>query len=527
MDELPQEIIERIVLFLPGGLSAEWSVELKDHPIAQYAVISNKFRVAIERSMFKRLRINSDELEVFAQILTPSRRGFLRFLDYSIVLPSIDAAVSQQRYERPAETEVVSQLFSLHTKNFFDTLSRLDGLRGLNLDLGKACHLSEVTKSHTDIYGVDEFFEYHHLRAPIDLLTPNALPQLSFISRLVIFDSDRTLTSSAYIDLAARMPGLQDLHFFFIWDEVRYPGLLRKDRCILATTLKLRSEETKTISVATLDMNVNDDHGAMHQLLPMPNLIYPSGYDLLGSSLRNWSQRLNKFDIRGVFDETLFWPHALEMTSSPPEWVDLKTYYVQLERHTPSGWWYFMPKGKPKFGTPPRNPAEDPNDLPLPFTDDPTGGADPFDKKGEDAWDCRKGYAMPEEDFVTRNVPNEDNMQPLLEGWVKAPLSMPSLRQATLAFSVEIFNSRSGDENDLCLDDWEIIYEAPDNFGSFRWESKIEPEERRNRRLTFHNTSGWRPNKDTMDMLRRVGEDSYPGTKSLILDVDNWGDILR
>ncbi|OBT90190.1 hypothetical protein VE02_00967 [Pseudogymnoascus sp. 03VT05] len=106
MDELPQEIIERIVLFLPGGLSAEWSVELKDHPIAQYAVISTKFRMAIERSMFKRLRINNDELEVFAQMLTPSRRGFLRFLDYSIVLPSIDAAVSQQRYERPAETEV-------------------------------------------------------------------------------------------------------------------------------------------------------------------------------------------------------------------------------------------------------------------------------------------------------------------------------------------------------------------------------------------------------------------------------------
>ncbi|OBT55844.1 hypothetical protein VE04_03752 [Pseudogymnoascus sp. 24MN13] len=223
----------------------------------------------------------------------------------------------------------------------------------------------------------------------------------------------------------------------------------------------------------------------------------------------------------GVFDETLFWPHALETTSSPPEWVDLKTYYVQLERHTPSGWWYFMPKGKPKFGTPPCDPVEDPNDLPLPFTDDPTGGADPFDKKVEDTWDCKKGYAMPEEDFVTRTCPNEDNMQPLLEGWAKALLCMPSLRQATLAFSVEIFDSRSGDENDLCLDDWEVIYEAPDNLGLFRWESKMESEERRNRRLTFHNTYGWRPNKDTMDMLQRVGEDSYPGTKSVVLDVDS------
>jgi hypothetical protein len=29
MDELPQEIIERIVIFLPGGLSAEWPVKEK------------------------------------------------------------------------------------------------------------------------------------------------------------------------------------------------------------------------------------------------------------------------------------------------------------------------------------------------------------------------------------------------------------------------------------------------------------------------------------------------------------------
>lgn len=143
-----------------------------------------------------------------------------------------------------------------------------------------------------------------------------------------------------------------------------------------------------------------------------------------------------------------------------------------------------MPKGKPKFGTPPRDPIwifrriarrcakrrlAFGHDLPLPFTDDPTGGADPFDKRVEDA----------------------------------------------------------NDENDLCLDDWEVIYEAPDNLGLFRWDSNLEPEERRNRRLTFHNTYGWRPNKDIMDMLQRVGEDNYPGTKSVVLDVDSWGDILR
>lgn len=502
-------------------------MEDKNHPTSQYAVISNKFCAAIERSMFKCLRINNEELETFAQVLTPSRRGFLRFLSYSIVLPPVDEAVSQ-RYERPAETKVVSQLFSLHMKNFFDTLDRLDGLRGLDLDLCGVYHFSsEVNEREAMIYGIDEFAEYCHLRSRINLLAPNDLPQLTSISRLKVWDSVRMLTSSVQLDLAARLPGLQALDLVFMSNEVQYPGLLRKDRCTLATALKLRSEETKKISMATLDMSVDDGDGARHQLLPMPNLIYPSGYDPLGSSLRTWSQRLTNFVVKGVFNEALFWPHALETTFSHPQWLNLKDFYVQLERHTPSGWWYFMPKGKPKFGTPPRNPAEDPNDLPQPFTDNPIDGADPFDKRAEDAWDCRQGYFMPLEDIFTRNVPNEDTMQPLLEGWAKALRSMPSLQRATLAVKVEIPDSRSSYEENVSWDDWEVIYESPESTSSYRWERNLEAGERSSRRLTFHNTRGWRPNRNTMDLLQRVGEDSYPGTKLVVLAVNEWDEVLR
>ncbi|KFY92621.1 hypothetical protein V500_04118 [Pseudogymnoascus sp. VKM F-4518 (FW-2643)] len=459
MNNLPQEIIERIVSFLPGGSSAEWSVEDENHPTSQYAVISNKFCAAIERSMFKRLRINNEELETFAQVLTPSRRGFLRFLSYSIVLPPVDEAVSH-RYERPAETKVKLMSFR-----------------------------NTATYAHASIFW-----------RPMSCLG---------------------------FDLAARMPGLQALDLVSASNEVRYPGVLRKDRCILAFALKLRSEETKKISMATLDMSVNDGDGALHQLLPMPDLICPSGYDPLGSSLRTWSQRLTNFVVKGVFDEALFWPHALETTSSHPQWLNLKDFYVQLERHTPSGWWYFMPKGKPKFGTPPRNPAEDPNDLPQLFTDNPIDGADPFDKWDEYDWDCERGYAMPVEDFFTRNFPNEDTMQPLLEGWAKALRSMPSLQRATLAFKVEIPDSRSSDEDNVSWDDWEVIYESPESTSSYLWERNLAAGERSSRRLTFHNTRGWRPNRNTMDLLQRVGEDSYPGTKLVVLAVNEWREVLR
>lgn len=122
MNNLSQEIVDSIALFLPGGSSAEWSVQVKNHTVSPYAVISNKFRVAIERGTFKRLRVNNEELEAFVQVLTPSRRGFLRFLSYIIVLPPVDAALSQ-RYEGPTETEAVSKVFSLYMRNFFDMLN--------------------------------------------------------------------------------------------------------------------------------------------------------------------------------------------------------------------------------------------------------------------------------------------------------------------------------------------------------------------------------------------------------------------
>ncbi|KFX90624.1 hypothetical protein O988_08107 [Pseudogymnoascus sp. VKM F-3808] len=483
MNTLPQEIIDRIVFFLPQGWSGEYP-NSKKNCVARYAVISSKFRVAIERFTFRRIEIQNDELETFAQTLTSGRRSFLRSLVYCITLPPIDPAVSQ-RYERPAETEAVSKLFSLHIKNLFDALNRLDGMRGITLDLSNVWQFFEVDRDEEMLYGQDEFRDFRHIRSRIDLLASDALPQLTFISHLKLSPWDRMPTPSVLLDLAAHMPGLQALDLAFISNE-RRP---RKYPCL--------------------------------------HLIWALRYDPLGSSLRTWSQRLTEFHLKGIFDEALFWPHPLETTASPPQWLNLKNLYVHLERQTPSGWWYFMPKGKPEFGTPPRNPAKDPNDLPLPFTDNPIDGADPFDKRAEDAWDCTQDYGKPVEDCFTRNVPNEDTMQPLLKGWARALRSMRSLQRATLAFSVEIPDSKSSDEENVCWNDWEVIYESPESISDHCWNEQLEAEERSSRRLTFHNTRGWWPNKDTMDMLQRVGDDNYPGTKLVVLAVNEWDEVLR
>ena len=358
------------------------------------------------------------------------------------------------------------------------------------------------------------------MRSRINLLDPEALPQLKCISNVQLGGWERTPAPSIMVDLAARMPGLVKLYMHIASYEVRYPGLLREDRHSLATMLKLRSEETKTVSEAILDMSM--DGGAVNQMVPMPNLTYPMGYDLLGSSIRIWSQRLSTFWLSGVIDETLFWPHALETETTPLEWPNLENFRVWPERHTPSGWWYFMPKFNPNYGTPPRNPAEDPDDLPQPFTDNPTDGTDPFDREEEDNWNCQR-INLPRAQLLTRTVPNEDTMQPLVEGWAKALQCMPSLRHARLSFG--IVTPVGGDEEDQSMEDWEIIYESPD-FHNTTWKT-LGDGERSSRRLIFHGTGGWRPSNNTMDLLQRIGEDSYSGTKLVVLDINDFDGIIR
>lgn len=534
MNRLPQEVIDRIVFFLPGGPDAERVHYPEIQPTrAQYATISSKFHAAIERSTFNSLSIKNDELETFARYLKPSRQSLLRNLLYTILLPAIDPALSE-RFERPSETEAMSKLFSHYVKDLFDTLHQLNGLSGISLCFQDVSHpyrrdMSSKILTDSEILEVLAFDENEglgisrHMRSRIKILDFEALPQLTCISHLSCGGWERTPAPSISVDFAARMPGLASLRLSAASAEVRYPGLLREDRLSLAVMLKLRSDETKTVSEARLDMSV--DGGAIHQMLPMPNLTYPMGYDPLGSSLRIWSQRLTTFRLGGVIDETLFWPHALETATTrlDLEWPNLEHFRVFPERHTPSGWWYFMPKGNLNYGTPPRNPAEDPDDLPQSFTDSPTDGADPFDWEEEENWDCQR-IDLPRSQLLTRTVPNEDTMQPLVEGWAKALQRMPSLRHATLSFG--IVTPVDGDEEDQSMEDWAVIYESPD-FSNSVWWANMRGEERSSRRLIFHNTAGWRPNNDTMDLLRRIGEDSHPGTILVVLAVDECDEIIR
>lgn len=361
MNRLSQEIVDLIVSFLcEPREELEW--EGLGRAAALYATIDRKFQRAVERHSFESLNISNERLAAFTQILNPRRQGLVKELKYQGIFPIVPAMLDY-RIETRYETEAVSAIFSRYMRDLFDALSSMDGLWGVRLYLQDFYH--RQSENDDDCF---YFFDkaagrrlaaHRHLRTRICLVEP--LPRLSCISRLTFGRWKRMPSPTVQVAIARCLTGLHTLEMVMDGSEARFPGLLRRQRHELARRLLSHYRGRRWISEATLDLSLVCR--VTNQMISLPNLVSPQEYDLLGASVRVWSRKLTRFCVKGAFDETLFWPHSSETETHVTQWPNLKFFDVFLERHTPSGWWYFMPEDEPNYGTSPRNPMNDRNDF--------------------------------------------------------------------------------------------------------------------------------------------------------------------
>ncbi|KAK7955321.1 hypothetical protein PG988_016015 [Apiospora saccharicola] len=579
MQSLPIEVVDRIVWFLPGGPDGELPLQPGRRPqIAPYAAISTRFLEAVQRRVWRRLQITNEDLDDCARYLRGRRLVHLQQLYFTIILPPIDQQPRRTPppFERAADTEAVSQAFGLQVRRFFDMLDsepwREKAATSLQLGFHDVTHRSarkrrgpflDIAHLFTNAgqedlnrFGIDW---YRQLRARLTLPQSNELPMLHSVHRLSFQIWERRPEAGVQVEIASRMPGLVSLDLAVDGTELRYPGVLRKDRHSLADALTRYSEQTKDVAHATLHfcMQEGDLPNLDEYTIAMPNHVYPLAYDALSASLRVWSQRLTSFSVSGVFDEALFWPQAGEgedaATAALPEWHNLQTLDVQLELCTPSGGWYFLDKddaGSSDSGKPPRDPASDPENMPPVFADDDDdkdgpaagdgdedddGGADLFGRRTPRAPEFYYKVPNPTEGnegtfapLKIRNVPNRATMEQLLAAWARALARMPSLRSARLNFRIHVPYNDIGETDPR---EWDVVYEAPGHRhpkGEARvCGSQMTPAERAERRLIFVCAGGWRPGRETMDLLRAVGADSWPGTPMVVLAVSERMEIVR
>ncbi|KAK8104775.1 uncharacterized protein PG998_011808 [Apiospora kogelbergensis] len=296
MQNLPLEIIDNIVEFLPTKEDA--TEQLLEPRLAPYTTISTHFLEAVQRRLWRRLFLFNDDLDYCASFLLHRRRlSHLRELTLHIIVDETEENKALC-FERPAETKAVSRQFGICLQRVFGMLEQ-----GTNLQLS----LFEVEHNDTGRYDGHEhrFQFYQHSRSRITLPRANGLPMLHSVRHLSFYYWIRRPDPSVQLVIAARMPELWALDLCIEATELRYLGVLRKDRQSLAEALVNYSKQTEQLSHVDLHI-ANESSHLIDNTVAMPNVKYPLTYDLLGSSLRVWLQRLTSFNVGGVFDEALF-----------------------------------------------------------------------------------------------------------------------------------------------------------------------------------------------------------------------------
>ncbi|KAI6083128.1 hypothetical protein F4821DRAFT_281107 [Hypoxylon rubiginosum] len=476
MDDLPIEVIERIVSFLP------------DTGLSSFATISSKWQHPVERRTFSCLTITSREADKYTElkaleqyVFSPSRayrRKYLREIHFRVCFPRLQTNQAHS-YVCRTSWRHIQQLFRiLALGDHLDATNegRTGGRKGITLDLGLIC-IPESGSHLGFIFGNGVVLGNGR----------EQLSQVKCISRLIqpchifarVFDRNyrtqwvQSLVPETAIHLVKSLPCLRylvidDNHNAFTF--LRGPRhFINRDHFIrdLSNANYLSNHQgvaTSTPLKVYLNFRPTDNFGG-------------ASTDIMSPTLRMWSHNVASFDVSGAFDRSLFWPQESEPTRmlTLPEspWPWLRSFHVKLLNETPSGDPYFATSNASR----------------------------------------------------SQNVPVKDKVQPLFESWAKALAAMPIIEQATVRWSLTFDTPEANSKRD-----WLVGFQAPGTtlrLNRHAWEHNVTADMRMRPRLVFQNDHGWRPDHMTMKQLHKMGEEKFPMNTMIEVDVDHLGNVTQ
>ncbi|KAF7510843.1 hypothetical protein GJ744_005943 [Endocarpon pusillum] len=479
MDNLPQELINRIVYYLERYEGQSQLPVLQQQSrgpsrFPPYATLCRHWKEAVELITFHSLRIKSDELVHFQAIVTGNRCKYLTHLNYRILLPEYSEEACG-RVESDDEKWLNDEAFTRGIYNLFSVLKlwENEGVQtALRLELPYSNAFSPTdlrldNKSQLKLEVAmrkrsKDIFERRFERSFLRLLQPGLLPRLRNLQYLNIRgNSSRKLAPSIGPDLAASLLNLKDISWEF-GDCDSQPASVRSDnRVTFAEALKQTQLRQRPTAEIVFYHEVPFD-----QRSTGPSLI-PSGfsYDPFSAGLRTFSQNLTALALSAHLDSTLFWPSDKEPKAVAPIWPFLQTLDVTFNMVTPSGEWYF---------TGPR--PEDHED------DDPAEGI-----IGDDSSDSNYTNYREHGDPVTINQ--------LLAALAKAVQKMPVLEHFMLTSELGYGKGK-----------YHISYHAPGR--SADWGDEND-DDLRVRRVYYEVGAVWRPDEEIMQGLRGAGREKF------------------
>lgn len=461
MDTLPQELINKIVLYLeryPGQAQAPILEQHGHHSeLPPYATISSRWREAVEFVTFHRLFIKSHgkshELSQLEAMVTGNRAKYLKKLSFEIILPEYSEescgnieSTEEQQCNNEAFTQAIADLFSLVRK--WEDVGLVHGLRLQLLGAYSPTDLRDRNQIELEIAqrkrGID-IFGKRWVNSYLHLSRPERIPTLSSIVYLhVMGHVSRKLAPVVGPGLAAVLPNLRS--FYWEFGEVDDKSINVESRACFARMLV----QSKLDKCSAVEITFHQDPSADHRVAEPSRIPIGAFYDPFSASLRSFSQNLTSLVLDGFVDSTLFWPSSLE-TNSMPSWPTLRKLTVFFNMAAPSGEWYFD-------GTP--------------------------------------GEIVEQSGEIVQFRDREDakTLDPFVTAFAKAVQNMPVLEHFLL-------------ETELGHDIgyWEISYYAP----GIKENGHENEDDDKVRRIYYSVGEVWRPDDFMAEAFRRIGRDRH------------------
>ncbi|XDG04462.1 hypothetical protein ABKA04_004077 [Annulohypoxylon sp. FPYF3050] len=416
MDKLPQPILDKIIELIAEDAYDPKFLPAHKMAVAPYAIVSSRFREAVERITFHGLILCTTDIPEASSILARySRWMYLKGIRFNIALWPYDGAALAQ-LETTKEKKSNSYLFSANIEVIFKFFQQWPGNGTLVPSEPAPIALYMAIHSATDV----------ELKIYSDVLTyygPDAVGtdiEIWRYHRSLLRLDDRPLPSLEHVPIS-------ELHFpTEFYRRNIDPSSLSRIASFMNSTLKTISWAFNDVEKKDLSVRraYRQQYIAPRDHDFQPPVLYGSKEeDGVSCAIRKLCQRTKVVRATGLLGSTeLFWPKKISDSTPEPHFEALEQLKITFHPLTPRGKWMFGRDWR----------EEDGNFTYIDLCPEPDEIRGPEDNQ----WN------------LYRHAPKQRFMDKFYEALGKAVARMPKVRVIVIR-STNYLVSRQGEERTL------------------------------------------------------------------------------